>query len=39
VIGFLGTALPPAVFVDAFKRGLSDAGYVEGQNGDRIPVV
>src|SRR5262245_38905960 len=32
VIGFLGTALPPVAFMDAFKRGLSENGYAEGQN-------
>jgi len=34
VIGFLGSASPGpfAPFVAAFHRGLSDTGYVEGQN-------
>jgi ABC-type uncharacterized transport system substrate-binding protein len=32
VIGFLGTVLPPAAFMDAFKQGLGETGYVEGQN-------
>jgi ABC-type uncharacterized transport system substrate-binding protein len=32
VIGFLGTALPHAAFMDAFKQGLGETGYVEGQN-------
>jgi putative tryptophan/tyrosine transport system substrate-binding protein len=34
VIGFLGNGLPDpwAPLVDAFRQGLSEAGYVEGQN-------
>ena len=34
LIGFLGSASPGpfAPFVDAFHRGLSETGYVEGQN-------
>jgi ABC-type uncharacterized transport system substrate-binding protein len=34
VIGFLGSALPGpyAPYVDAFRQGLAEAGYVEGKN-------
>src|SRR4029077_14176195 len=33
VIGFLGVASPPAeASMAAFRRGLSETGYVEGQN-------
>jgi putative ABC transport system substrate-binding protein len=32
VIGFLGTADPRASFDQAFRRGLKETGYVEGQN-------
>src|SRR5207245_608008 len=32
VIGFLGTASPPASFMAAFRQGLGETGYVEGQN-------
>ena len=31
-IGFLGVALPPAPFTAAFRQGLSETGYIEGQN-------
>src|SRR5438105_297091 len=52
VIGFLGSALPGpfAPYVAAFQQGLSDAGYVDGQNAtieyrwaeghyDRLPAL
>ncbi len=32
VIGFLGTASANALLLAAFRQGLSEAGYVEGQN-------
>jgi putative ABC transport system substrate-binding protein len=32
VIGFLGNAKPAATSMTAFRQGLSEAGYVEGQN-------
>jgi putative ABC transport system substrate-binding protein len=31
-IGFLRVAAPPENYIDAFRAGLRDAGYVEGQN-------
>ena len=32
VIGYLGNAKPAAASITAFRQGLSEAGYVEGQN-------
>jgi putative ABC transport system substrate-binding protein len=32
VIGFLGAAAPPASFMAAFRQGLTETGYIEGQN-------
>jgi putative ABC transport system substrate-binding protein len=32
VLGFLGVALPPEAFMAAFRQGMSETGYVEGQN-------
>jgi putative tryptophan/tyrosine transport system substrate-binding protein len=32
VIGFLGSAVPTADQVDAFRQGLSEKGYLEGRN-------
>ncbi|PWT88819.1 MAG: ABC transporter substrate-binding protein [Proteobacteria bacterium] len=32
VIGYLHSGVPGGVFVDAFRRGLTETGYVEGQN-------
>src|SRR5215510_525728 len=31
-IGFLRTGQPPRSFIDAFRRGLRELGYIEGQN-------
>jgi putative ABC transport system substrate-binding protein len=42
VIGFLGSRSPAesAYVVAAFRRGLHEAGFVEGQNcPDRVPLV
>jgi putative tryptophan/tyrosine transport system substrate-binding protein len=41
VIGYLGSATPDtnASFLAAFRQGLSETGYVEGQKpSDRIPL-
>ncbi len=40
VIGFLNSASPEAFapFVVAFKSGLNEAGYVEGERGHRISL-
>jgi putative ABC transport system substrate-binding protein len=32
VIGYLSTTSPGPTFLAAFRRGLSETGYVEGQN-------
>jgi hypothetical protein len=32
VIGFLGFTGPDAAALNAFRRGLAEAGYVDGQN-------
>src|SRR5262247_525570 len=32
VIGFLRAGEPPKTFVEAFRQGLRERGYVEGQN-------
>ena len=32
VVGFVNAGLPDALLVAAFRKGLSEAGYVEGQN-------
>ena len=32
VIGYIGNAKPAAIGMTAFRQGLSEAGYVEGQN-------
>jgi putative tryptophan/tyrosine transport system substrate-binding protein len=32
VVGFLRTSLPDTRLMDAFRDGLNEAGYVEGQN-------
>src|SRR3954467_1053847 len=32
VIGFLGSSTPGAPWIAAFHQGLSETGYVEGQN-------
>ena len=50
VIGFLSGASPPKVLSAVFRQGLSEAGYVEGQNVaieyrwadgqyDRVPAI
>jgi hypothetical protein len=31
-IGILRVGKPPDTFIDAFRQGLDDVGYVEGQN-------
>ncbi len=31
-IGFLRNGLPPATFIDGFRQGLREAGYIEGQS-------
>jgi putative ABC transport system substrate-binding protein len=40
VIGFLNVTPPAplAPLVAAFRQGLSETGYVEGQRNDRIPL-
>ena len=32
VVGFVNAALPDALLVAGFRKGLNEAGYVEGQN-------
>jgi putative ABC transport system substrate-binding protein len=32
VVGFLGNTLPDSRLMTAFRKGLSEIGYVEGQN-------
>ena len=32
VIGYIGTFAPTGSFLAAFRKGLSDSGYVEGRN-------
>ena len=37
-IGLLRSGAPPDPFVEAFRHGLRELGYVEGQNIIRIPM-
>jgi hypothetical protein len=41
VIGYLSVETGPELFASslpAFLQGLSEQGYIEGRNGDRIPL-
>jgi putative tryptophan/tyrosine transport system substrate-binding protein len=41
VVGFVngGSAEAAAGYVAAFRKGLSETGYVEGQNDGRVPLA